>query len=94
MGFFRRPGIGEAMASVICVLAVLATLVLVDPRVHDRFSALVTQAQSDRLSTWSDRIGALGGAIAQTARDRSLDQAPLLVFSVVAGALLIFMLRN
>ena len=82
------------MASAICLVAVLVTLVGVDPRVQDRFSALVTQASSDRLSTWGDRADALGGAIMQAARDQSIDQAPLLVFSVVAAALLIFMLRT
>ena len=82
------------MASGVSLVAVLATLVFVDPRVHDRFSALMTQASSDGLATWGERVSALGAAIAQVARDRSLDQAPLLVFSVVAAALLIFMLRN
>jgi len=82
------------MASAICVAAVLATLVSIDGRVRDRFSALVAQASSDRLATWEERAGAFGDAVVQAARDRSIDQAPLLVFTVVAAALLIFMLRT
>ncbi len=92
--FAKRPGIGEAMASVLCLLAVLATLVAVDVRVHDRFAALVGQASSEGVSTWGERARAFGDAVLQAARDRSIDQAPLLVFSVIGGALVIFMLRT
>ncbi len=94
MRLFRRPGIGEAVASGICVVAVLATLVGIDSRVHDRFAALIDQASSDGLATWGQRVAALGDAVVQAARDHSIDQAPLLVFTVVAAALLIFMLRT
>jgi len=90
----RRRGVGEAMASLLCVMVVLGTLVAVDSRVHDRFSALVNQTSSDSLTTWRQRAGAFSDAVIQAARDRSIDQAPLLVFTVVAAALLIFMLRS
>ena len=94
MRALNRPGIGEALASVLCLVAVLVTLVAVDVRVRDRFSALVAQTSSEGLASWEARAGALGSAVVQAARDRSLDQAPLLVFTVVAAALLIFMLRT
>ncbi len=94
MWVLRRPGIGEAMASALCVAAVLATLVAVDARVHDRFWALVSQTQTAGLTSWSDRASAFSDAIFQAARDHTIDQAPLLVFTVVAAALLIFMLRT
>ncbi len=89
-----RPGIGEVVGSAVCLVAVLATLVAIDGRVHERFDALVTRASSDGLSTWGERAAALGGAVVQVARDRSIDQAPLLVFAAVGAALLIFMLRT
>lgn len=90
----NRPGIGEAMASIICLAVVLATLVAVDGRVRDRFDALVSHASSDGVNTWTERAGALGAAIVQAARDRSIDQAPLLIFTVVGGGLLFFMMRT
>jgi hypothetical protein len=90
----NKPGIGEVVGSAVCLVVVLATLVAVDGRVHERFDALVTRASSDGLNTWGERVAALGGAVAQAARDRSIDQAPLLVFAVVGAALLIFMLRT
>ncbi len=75
-------------------VVVLATLVAVDGRVRDRFDALVNQASSEGVNTWSERAGALGEAIVRAARDRSIDQAPLLLFTVVGGALLFFMIRT
>jgi len=90
----NRPGLGEAMASAICLAAVLTTLVAVDGRVRDRFTALVSDASSAGLSTWGDRVEALGATVVHVARQRSIDQAPLLIFTVVGGALLFFMLRT
>ncbi len=94
MRLVKRPGIGEAVASAVCVLIVLATLVGVDGRVRDRFDALVTHASTEGLTSWGDRAASFGGAVMQAARDRSIDQAPLLVFTVVGAALLFFMLRT
>jgi hypothetical protein len=90
----NRPGIGEAAASAFCLVAVLGMLVAVDGRVRERFSALISEASSEGLTSWEVRAEAFGNAVVQAARDRSLDQAPLLVFTVVAAALLIFMLRT
>ncbi len=94
MRVLNRPGIGEVVGSVVCLLAVLATLVVVDGRVHERFDALITQASSDGLTTWGERASALCGAVVQAARDRSIEHAPMLVFAVVGAALLVFMLRT
>ena len=82
------------MASVICLAAVLAVLVAIDPRVHDRFTALVTEASSDGLRPWGQRANEFTNAVVQAARDHTINQAPLLVFTVVAAALLIVMLRT
>jgi hypothetical protein len=73
---------------------VLAALVVFDGRVRDRFDAFVSQPSANGLNTWSERAGALGDALVQAARDRSIDQAPLLVFTAVGAALLFFMLRT
>jgi hypothetical protein len=91
---FNRPGLGEALASAICLVAVLGALVMIDGRVHDRFDALVARASTDGLATWGDRATALGTAVVQAARDRTIDQAPMLVFTAVGAALLFFMLRT
>ncbi len=94
MRAFTRPGIGEAIASAVCLCAIVGSLVAVDPRVHDRVEAFVVQASSQGAGSWGERGQALVSAVVQAARDRTLDQAPLLVFAAVGAALLIFMLRT
>jgi hypothetical protein len=90
----NRPGLGEAIGSAICVAGVLVMLIAADPQVRDRFRAIAVHASSDGLNTWAERVDALKDAVLQSARNRSVDQAPLLVFTVIGGALLIFMLRT
>jgi hypothetical protein len=91
---FSRPGLGELVGSMICLLVVFTTLLAVDQRVRDRVELLVNRASAAPVATFSDRAGALRDALVQAARDRTIDQAPLLVFSAVGAALLIFMLRT
>jgi hypothetical protein len=90
----NRPGIGEAVASAVCLAIVLVSLVAIDHRVRDRFDALVSQTSAGGVTGLSDGASAFASAIVQAARDRSIDQAPLLVFTVVGAGLLFFMLRT
>ena len=90
----NRPGIGEAITSAVCLVVVLAALIAVDGRVRERFHALVSQTSAEGLKPWGERAGEFGSAVVQAARDRSISQAPLLVFTVIGGGLLFFMLRT
>jgi hypothetical protein len=91
---FSRPGLGEVMGSLVCLVVVFVMLLAVDERVRDHVGLLVGRASSAPVATFSDGVSALADALVQTARDRSIDQAPLLVFSAVGAALLVFMLRT
>jgi hypothetical protein len=94
MRILTRPGIGETLASIACLVAVLGLLVAMDARVHEHFSLLFTQVTSEGVGTWGNRAVAFGGAIFDAARDRSLEEAPMLVFAGVGIVLLLFMLRT
>jgi hypothetical protein len=94
MRILARPGIGETLVSIACVVGVLAVLVAVDVRVRDHFSLLFTEVTSEGVATWGDRLVALGGAVVDAARDKSVDEAPLLIFAGVGIVLLLFMLRT
>lgn len=94
MRVLGRTGIGETVASLTCVMLMLAVLVAFDARVHERFEALVARTSTEGLAPWGDRAEAFVDAVVQAARDRSIDQAPLLVFAVIGGALLVFMLKT
>ena len=90
----NKPGFGELIASTVCLLVVLIALVAIDDRVQHRFTMLVSQAASEGVPAWRDRVVLLGDAVIESARDHSMEHAPLLVFSAAGAVLLVFMLRT
>ena len=94
MGVRPRLAIGEVAGSVFCFLAVLTALVAVDVRVRERVVLLFAEASGDSVASWSDRLNSLVDAIVQAARDQSIDNAPMLIFAIVAAVLVVFMLRT
>ncbi len=85
---------GEMAGSVLCFIAVLSALVAVDPRVRERVMLLFNEASTEGLTSWGYRANRLVEAVIQAVRDQSIDNAPLLIFSVVAAVLVVFMLRT
>jgi hypothetical protein len=94
MRILTRPGIGETLVSIACLVAVLTVLVAVDVRVREHFSLLFSEVTSEGVGTWGDRLLAFGGAVFDAAREQSLQEAPLLIFAGVGIVLLLFMLRT
>jgi len=92
---YARPKLarrtGEAIGSLICAIGVLGALVAFDDRVRERLSL---EMSSQGLATWGERAGGVATVILAVARDQSIEHAPLLVFSVVAVVLVLFMLRT
>ena len=84
-------GIGETVASVICFVAVLGALIATDNRIGQRVSAEIS---TDALQGWGDRAGTVFNAVVGVARTQSIEHAPMLVFSIVAVVLVLFMLRT
>lgn len=76
--------------SIACFLLVLGVLVGLDPRVRERAWILAGEASG----SGGDRLAELGDAVLLAIRDQSIEHAPLLIFSIVAAVLLIFMLRT
>jgi hypothetical protein len=87
-----KTGLQQSMLSVILFVIVLGGLVLVDPRVRDRLSALITGG--DGVSSVGDRAGDLGGALLSALRYQSIENAPLLIFATVGAVLFVFMVRT
>jgi hypothetical protein len=80
------------MLSVTVFVMVLGGLVFVDPRVRDRFNALITGG--DGVSSAGDRATELGGALLSALRYQSIENAPLLIFATVGAVLFLFMVRS
>jgi hypothetical protein len=86
-----RLGIREGAISAGVFSAILFALISIDPRVRAEAENLV---RSTSVSSMSGRASDLGGALMSAARDKSLDNAPLLVFATVGTLLTVFMLRS
>jgi hypothetical protein len=84
-------GIAETVGSAICFIAVLGALIATDSRIGQRVSAEISP---DGLHGWGDRAGTAFNAVLGFARTQSIEHAPLLVFSIVAVVLVLFMLRT
>jgi hypothetical protein len=94
MGFPVRRSIGEAIGSAACFVAVLTALVMIDERVRTRMTLMFSGNPSGQLNSWSERANLMVDALAQAARDQSIAHAPMLMFTLVAIVLVIFMLRT
>lgn len=80
------------MLSVTVFVIVLGGLVFVDPRVRDRFSALITGG--DGVMSAGERASELGSALLSALRYQSIENAPLLIFATVGAVLFVFMVRS
>jgi hypothetical protein len=81
----------EGIASAAVFGFVMFALISIDPRVKAQVTDLV---RAGSVTSWSDRLGDLGGALWAAARDHSIDSAPLLVFATVGAVLTVFMLKS
>ena len=89
-----RRGFVEALMSAGAVMLLVLTLVAIDPRVREQISEPFSSRPSVALSSAADRVRDAGHAIAKAARDKSLANAPLLIFGLSASILVVFMLRT
>jgi hypothetical protein len=87
-------GIRESGASALSFGIVLTALVSMDERVRGRFWSLFEDPSGGALSPLGSRISDLGSVLWEAARDQSIDNAPLLVFTAVGVVLVAFMLRT
>lgn len=87
-------GARESVTSALSFGIVLAALVSFDPRVRVRFWSVMGEPGTGVLTPLGDRLGDLWSALWMAARDQSIENAPLLLFSVVGVMLVVFMLRS
>jgi hypothetical protein len=84
----------EALMSAGTVVLLLLILIAVDDRVRDQVSRRIVSHPSVEVeSLWRQIVG-VTNVIASAARDQSLGHAPLLIFTLAAAVLVLFMLRT
>jgi hypothetical protein len=90
-----RRAFGETLVSVIALGAVLATLVLVDPRVREQVSMRFNgRSASMEFHDAGRRFNDIAGVVMLALRDRGLEHGPILIFVLAAIVLVVFMLRT
>ena len=89
-----RRAFREALMSAGTVAILLLVLVVADDRVRDQISRRVVAHPSVELASAGRQVRDVTTAIAQAARDQSLGHAPLLIFTLAAAVLVLFMLRT
>ncbi len=89
-----RRGFVEALMSAGAVILLLLILVAIDPRLREEIARPFSSRPSVALSSAGSRVRDAGRAVAKAARDKSLANAPLLIFGLSATVLVLFMLRT
>ena len=90
----RRLHTRDAVGSAFGFGVVLTTLVVMDPRVSHKFSSAFYPSPTEKLLSWSERLGDLLGVVLAALREQSIDNGPLLVMTVVGILLVGFMVRT
>lgn len=89
-----RPGIREALMSAGAVVVLLLILIGADARVRDQLSQRVAARPSVELASAGRQVRNLTIVIAGVARYQGVGHAPLLIFTLAAAVLVLFMLRT
>ena len=84
-------GLRQSMISLSGLVIVLGALTFVDPRVRDRFNALLSGQDG---GTVADRAAELADALMTALHYQSIENAPLLIFAAVGAVLFLFMVRT
>lgn len=76
------------------VVILLLVLIGFDDRVRDQVSMRLHARPSVELASAGRQLGDLTTVITHAAREQSLGHAPLLIFTLAAAVLVLFMLRT
>jgi hypothetical protein len=84
----------EGLTSVGAVVILLLLLIAMDDRVRDQVSLRVVAHPAVELASAGRQVRDLTTVISEAARYQSIGHAPLLIFTMAATVLMLFMLRT
>lgn len=93
----RRPSVFGGIAAAGGVMALVAGLAMIDGRVRDQVGLVLRgrpAGASDELATIGERLQDLLLVAVQAVRNQSIEHAPLVIFTLAALVLVLFMLRT
>jgi len=90
-----KRAFGDALISVAALILLLLMLASVDERVREQITGFVSGAPSSaELVTVKRHVRDVTSVVIDAARDQSVAHAPLVIFSVAATVLVLFMVRT
>jgi hypothetical protein len=90
-----RRVISDALISLGALVLLLVALMSIDDRVRERVTNMATSPPSSaEIARAGAQIENVATVVYKTARDRSVDHGPLVIFGVAATVLVLFMLRT
>lgn len=89
-----RPTFREALMSAGSVVILLLALIAFDDRVRDHVSRGIVAHPSTEITSVGQQLSDFTSVIATAARNQSIGHAPLLLFTLAAAVLVLFMLRT
>ena len=89
-----RRVFGDALISLCAVLALLLMLVSIDPRVRYQVSGVWGGSDATPVVSVGKQLSEISTVVLSAARDRGIDNAPLMIFALVSTVLVLFMLRT
>lgn len=93
MGYRAPRGFWEKLGSASCAGGLLGGLIALDERVRDRLVDVISHLYASGLPYWGSQAAGVGNALAVAVESQSISHAPLLLFSLSAALLVVFMLR-
>lgn len=87
-----KPGLRQAAISMMVFTGMLVTIISFDARVRERVGDVM--AGGDGVTSLGDRLADLAEAVMTAARYQSIENGPLLIFTVVGAVLFLFMFRT
>jgi hypothetical protein len=89
-----RPVFREALMSAATVVILLLVLIAFDDRVRDHVSRRIVAHPSMELASLAHQVRDTATVLVQAAHTQSLGHAPLLLFTLAAAVLTLFMVRT
>lgn len=89
-----RRVFGDALISLCAVLLLLMMLVTIDPRVREQMSGVWGSRGGTAVTSVRGQVQKVSTVVLSAARDHGVDNAPLMIFALVATVLVLFMLRT
>ena len=90
-----RRAFSDTLISVMALGALVLILASLDDRVREQISMRMASGQAAaQMAGAGATVSSLTGVVVDAVRDQSIEHAPLVIFVLAAGVLMLFMLRT